>query len=286
MKILKVINNNVVSCLDESGRESVAMGKGLGFASRSGMELAQDKVEKIFHLETQSETDRLKALFSSISEEQIDLCSRIIAYAGESLSKFLNPSIYLTLTDHINFAISRIKQGIVFQNALLTEVRTFYPREFAVGKYAIELIRATTGIPFPEDEAASIALHLVNAESDTSISETVHITQVLHDILEILRQSNEITLREESTYFDEFTVNLKFLVIRVFNGQEEDCQPPDLMDAVRIFCPQEYACAALVAEYLEKQSQHPVSEETKIYLAMNIRRVCDHPGTTERTHEK
>lgn len=276
MKILRVINNNVVSCLDETGRESVAMGKGLGFASRPGMELASEKVEKLFYLETQSETDRLKDLFSSISEEQIELCSRIIAYAGDSLSQLLNPSIYLTLTDHINFAISRIKQGIIFHNALLTEVRTFYPREFAVGKYALELIRNTTGVVFPEDEASSIALHLVNAELDNSISETVKITQALHDILEILRQSKEISLQEDSTYFDEFTVNLKFLVIRVFNGQEKDCQSPNLMQVVKTSYPAEYSCAALVAEYLEKQSQHSVSEETKVYLAMNIRRVIEY----------
>ncbi len=279
MKILKVINNNVVSCQDETGRESVAMGKGLGFASRPGMELAQDKVEKIFHLESESETERLKALFSSISEEQIELCSRIIAYAGENLSKILNPSIYLTLTDHINFAISRIQQGIVFQNALLTEVRTFYPREFAVGKYAIEMLEKVTGVPFPEDEAASIALHLVNAETDNSLSETVHIIQALHDILEILRQSQEISLEEDSTYFDEFTVNLKFLVIRVFNGQEKDCQAPELVKAARKAYPKEYACASLVAEYLEKQSQQPVSEETKAYLAVNIRRVVGNTKT-------
>lgn len=275
MKILRIINNNVVSCVDGSGREYVAMGKGLGFASRPGMEMVQDKVEKVFRMESQSETDRLKDLFSSISEEQIELCSQIIAYAGESLSKILNPSVYLTLTDHINFAISRIKQGVVFHNALLAEVRTFYPREFAVGKYAIELIQQRTGVLFPEDEAASIALHLVNAESDCSISETVRMTQALHDILEILRQSKEISLREDSTYFDEFTVNLKFLVIRIFNGQDKDFLLPELMETVRNSYPQEYACAALVAEYLEKQSQHPVSEEAKVYLAMDIRRVIE-----------
>lgn len=273
MKIIKVINNNVVSCVDELGRESVAMGKGLGFAAHSGMELNQDKVEKLFHLRSQSETDQLKDLFSSISEEQIELCSRIIAYAGESLSTKLNPSIYLTLTDHINFAIHRIQQGILIQNALLTEVRTFYPREYAVGKYAVGLIRAETEIAFPADEAANIALHLVNAETDNSISETVRITQALHDILEILRQSKEISLNEDSSYFDEFTVNLKFLVTRIFNGQERDCQLSDLMEVVRRVYPGEYACADLVAEYLEKQSQYSIGEETKVYLAMNIHRV-------------
>ncbi len=36
MRVLKAINNNVVSCVDDSGRELIAMGKGLGFRSRAG----------------------------------------------------------------------------------------------------------------------------------------------------------------------------------------------------------------------------------------------------------
>ena len=31
MRIIKKINNNVALCVDHSGREVVAMGKGLGF---------------------------------------------------------------------------------------------------------------------------------------------------------------------------------------------------------------------------------------------------------------
>lgn len=273
MKIQKVINNNVVSCIDDTGRESVAMGKGLGFGSRPGMELQESRVEKIFHMASQSDTDRLKDLYSSLSEEQIELCNRIIAYAAEVLGKKLNPSLYLTLTDHVSFAISRMKQGIVFQNALLTEVKTFYPREYAVGEYAIALIEKEMGVEFAKDEAASIALHIVNAESDASLSETVRMTHSLHEILEILRQSQDITLMEDSPYFDELTVHLKFLVLRVFSGDEEERQEPEFVQVIRDYNPQEYRCAELVAEYLEKQCRHTVSDETKAYLAVHIRRI-------------
>ena len=43
MKVLKSINNNVVSCLDENGQEVIAMGRGLGFSLRSGDELDEAK---------------------------------------------------------------------------------------------------------------------------------------------------------------------------------------------------------------------------------------------------
>lgn len=273
MKIQKVINNNVVSCVDDSGVESVAMGKGLGFCSRPGNLLDQSKVEKIFRLESQSETNRLKDLFASVSEKEIELCNQIIRYAAENLNRTLSPSLYLTLTDHISFALNRIRQGISFQSALLTEVRTFYPREFAVGKYASALIEEKLGVEFPEDEAASIALHLVNAELDNSLSETVRMTQTLHDILEILRQSREIQLEESGSYFDELTVQLKFLVIRTFAGVGEQSREPEFVSIIQKLDREEYACASLIAEYLEKQSQHPVSDESKAYLAVQIHRI-------------
>lgn len=275
MKVLRVINNNVVSCVDTSGREAVAMGRGLGYFARAGAELDEGRVEKIFRMESQRETDRLKDLLANLPPEQIELCTRIIAYATENLNNRLNPSVYLTLTDHVSFAISRMQQGTAFQNALLSEVRTFYPREFAVGKYALGLIEKELGIRFPEDEAASIALHLINAEYDSSLSETLHTTQALHDILERLRSCPGIRLREDFIHYDELVTHLKFLVISVFSGEESEPAEAEYVDTVRRLYPDEYACAQLIADDLARQSQHPVSEEKIAYLTMNIHRVND-----------
>ena len=47
MRVLKAINNNVVSCVDDSGRELIAMGKGLGFRSRAGDVLRPEDAEKV-----------------------------------------------------------------------------------------------------------------------------------------------------------------------------------------------------------------------------------------------
>lgn len=129
MKVLKSINNNVVSCLDENGRELVAMGRGLGFAVRSGDELDISRAEKVFRMQSPDETRRLTDLFATLPPQQIELCSRIVDRATKDLGRKLSPSVYLTLTDHVCFAIDRLRQGTVFQNALLAEVRTFYPHD-------------------------------------------------------------------------------------------------------------------------------------------------------------
>ena len=39
MKIIKTVNNNIVTSVDEHGREIVVMGRGLGFGKKAGMEL-------------------------------------------------------------------------------------------------------------------------------------------------------------------------------------------------------------------------------------------------------
>lgn len=273
MKILKVINNNIVSCLDQSGRESIAMGRGLGFGVKPGMSVNVDEVEKMFHLNSEKETMRLTDLLGSIPEEQVELCNRIIVHAAQSLGKLLNPSLYLTLTDHISFAVNRMKQGIVFENALLTEVKTFYPREFAVGKYATDLICREMHVEFPEDEAASIALHLVNAETDTSLNDTMRMTRAMRDILEMLRQSKEVSIREDSCHFNEFTVHLKFLTMQTFAGREEERKDPKFTELIAAACPREYTCARLISDYLEKESHNPVSDETRAYLTIQIHRI-------------
>lgn len=65
----------------------------------------------------------------------------------------LSKIIYITLTDHLNFAITRLKKGIVVENALLWEIKRFYQREFEAGKSALEIVKHDLGFELSEDEA-------------------------------------------------------------------------------------------------------------------------------------
>ena len=104
----------------------------------------------------------------------IEAASDIITYAKDSLELKLNQNVYLTLTDHIGFALNRHREGMDFNNVLYDEIRLFYPVEYSIGRYALELIEERTGYRLAEDEAASIALHIINGELDSGSESDKH----------------------------------------------------------------------------------------------------------------
>ena len=137
MVIQKVINNNVISAYDENQQEVVIMGKGIGFKAHTGDAIDESRVEKVFLIENEKLSRQFHEILENIPLEHMQLTSDIITYAKKNLNVQLNQSIYITLTDHINFAIQRQVQGIQLKNALLWEIKKFYHREYLMGKYAI-----------------------------------------------------------------------------------------------------------------------------------------------------
>lgn len=274
MKVLRAINNNVVSCVDADGRELVVMGRGLGFHAKPGDRLDPASAEKIFRMDSPEEVNRLKDLFSQLPPELLDLCNRIIIHAKNAMGHRLNESIYLTLTDHIAFALSRVKQGIVLPNALMTEVRVFYPVEFAVGRYALDQIRQTLGVTLAEDEAASIALHLVNAEYDSSMNVTMHTAQVLQPMVEILESWPGLRLNHDHLFFDELIVHIKFMAMQAFSQAEREWVGTRLAESVEAYFPEEFACAGAIIAYLTEKCGNQVPASEQAYLAICIHRAC------------
>lgn len=141
MIVDRVINNNIVSTIDDEGAELILMGRGLGFGTKSGNDIDESKVEKIFKLEDQNDAEQLKQLLLRVPLEEAEVVGDIVSYAKEKIAVNLNSSVYVTLTDHINFAIERQKQNIDFTNPLLWEIKRYYPSEFQVGCYALDLIK-------------------------------------------------------------------------------------------------------------------------------------------------
>lgn len=274
VRVLKCINNNVVSCCGKDGRELVAMGRGLGYSLRAGDVVDESRIEKLFRMENPEETRKLTDLFAKLPPKEIELCSRIVDKATEDLGQQLSPSVYLTLTDHVCFAIERSRQGTVFQNTLLPEVRTFYPREFALGKYALELIERELGIHFPDDEAANIALHLVNAEFENSLSDTLRITQTIHDILAMLSANRTIAFDTQSEFYSEFSVQLKFLVFRAFSKSFYNREEGLFVQAVERVYPREFACAREISRVLQQRCGAALPQAEMAFLAASLHRTC------------
>lgn len=234
MKVRKVINNNIVSSADEDGREIVVMGRGIGFQAREGWEIPEERIEKIFRLDNKDSLNRFKDLLARLPLEHIQISDEIISYGKKVLNKPLNHNIYITLTDHINFAVERHRQNMMFPNPLLREVRSFYREEYLIGEYALALIKKKLGIDFPVDEAASIALHLVNAEYNTAMRDTINITRLIEQVVGIVSEYFNFTPDESSLHYERFVTHLKFLAQRIYSGELLNSELPEFAAMIEI----------------------------------------------------
>ena len=274
MKVFKPINNNIVSALDESGREIVVIGKGIGYKARQGTEIPPDKIDKIFVMSSQNNLDRLKELFASLPSVYIELTDEIFEYAKLHLAKRLNEAAYFTLADHISFAVTRHRQGMAFQNILLTEVRRFYPKEFEIGMYALRLMKEKFGVDMPEDEAASIAMHILNAEYDISISETFQATKLLDQMIAIVTRETGYDIDANHYYGERFLTHLRYLAQRIIRGEFLPKQSKDtFFDMLAAQYPREMQGAKAVAAAMLESHQFTLSDEEISGLTIHIRRL-------------
>ena len=275
MTVDKVINNNLVRSINDKNQEVLVMGSGLGFKKHPGDPIDEQKIEKIYILsQNDGSGQRLELLLSKIPIEYIRVANDIISRARFSLGKPLNDNIYLTLTDHISFAVERIKQGIIVKNALLWEIKRFYNHEYLVGKEALQLVKEQLGVELPEDEAGFIALHLVNASmTSMDLGMTTEMTKMIQNIIDIVKYHFHVKLDEYSLHYERFVTHLKFFVQRVFTDTELNDEDESFLRMLKEQYEKEYQCAKKIQTYISKEYHRELTEDELVYLTVHIRRI-------------
>lgn len=273
ISIDKIINNNIISSQDESGREIIIMGRGIGFRKRKGEFIDEAKVEKIFTIDNPVSMDRYKDLVATLPWEYIEASNKIISFATEKLNVRLNQNVYLTLTDHISFVIDRFKEGMFFPNTLYGEIKRFYPEEFAIANQALEFIYEATGIKLPQEEAASISIHLVNAEFNSKVQGSWTMTNIMQDILMILERADYVP-EKESLNGDLLLSNLKFLVHRILLLPPQTAQQDEVFtEFIKTHCVKEYSLANQVQQYVYEKHGCMMTEQEKIFMTELLKNV-------------
>ncbi|WP_250278515.1 BglG family transcription antiterminator LicT [[Clostridium] colinum] len=274
MKVKKVINNNLVKSFNENNQEILVMGCGLGFKKSEGDDIDEDKIEKIYISKDKETSNKLISLLEKLPLEYIQAANEIVSYAKVSLGKKLNDNIYITLTDHISFAVERFNKGIYIKNALLWEIKRFYNHEFLIGKEALSIIKKHLNIELPEDEAGFITLHIVSAlMSSSSVGETTEMTKVIQNILNIVKYHFKVELDENSLHYERFITHLKFFVQRVFSGVEIDDDDKSFLLVLKEQYKNEYQCALKIRKYIKSEYGYDLTEDELVYITVHIRRI-------------
>lgn len=273
----KVINNNIIKSTNDDGQDILVMGKGIGFKKAIGDDIDTQSIEQIYTSHTDVTTNKLTQLLSNVRLEHLQVANEIIGFAKVSLGKKLNENIYLTLTDHIDYAIERHAGGLPVSNALLWEIKRFYNHEYLIGKEALSMIQNRLGVSLPEDEAGFIALHIVNAELDLSqVNQVSEMMKIIQTIVNIVKYHYKTDLDEYTLHYERFITHLKFFVQRLFSGVELDKDKDEgFLFMLKDKYQAEYLCALKIREYIAKEFDRELKEDEMIYLTIHIRRITN-----------
>jgi beta-glucoside operon transcriptional antiterminator len=270
--IKKIFNNNAILAKDSEKNEIVVMGRGIGFKMNIGDKVNEGLIEKTFILKQKDASEKFKLLLEDIPTEHISLCYDIIEYAKNMLNVELSDYIYVTLTDHISYALKLFDEGLNRPNPLIWEIKKFYTKEFQIGLKALEFIKIETGKNLPQDEACNIALHLINAQVNNSIEGLENITnqtKMIQDILNIVKYTYNITLDEQSLNYERFVTHLRFFFQRLNKDEKRGTEDDFLLKQIKIKYKKAYECMLKVEKYLQTE----LSEEEQLYLTIHIQRV-------------
>lgn len=275
-QVKKVLNSSVVLAVDDSGRESILLGKGIGWGAKRGDTITADEAVQVFLPLGDPDSRALIELLSSIPSEYVLLAQEIIALAGTSLKVDLHPHLLLALTDHLHFAVEREKQGLRVQNGLALEMRSYYPGEYGIGMQALQLVNERLGTHLPEDEAANIAFHLVNARNDASTSfNALRAASLISEIVTIVSYALGHSFDHNELNHRRFVTHLQFFADRFFASSMLDKDGGFLYGLMRVRYPQAVACAEQVRQHVQKEYEQPLPDEEVGYLALHIERLRD-----------
>ena len=276
MKVVRVFNTNAVLVENEANEEMVLIGKGIAFAKKTGDLINEELIQKKFVFENSQLNEKLAKLFNEVPVKYIELTLDIVEMAGKELNTKFNSNIYIALADHIAYAVERCSNNETIKNALLWEIKKFYPNEFAAAMKALEMIRYETNIEMTEDEAGFIALHFVNGQSEGELmAQTVAVTKIVEDILHIVEYHFHFKIDETSLNYIRFVTHIQYFARRLFAKEVIDDGDDILFEQIKNRYQDSYNCSLKVKKYIGSNYHIDISNDELVYFILHINRVCN-----------
>lgn len=275
LKISKVLNNNAVLSRNEKRKEVILLGSGIAYQKKIGDEIDKKRVERTFTQDNFEMLNSLQQILSDIPYEIVDIADKIISNAKVELGKDYSDNIYISLPEHLEFMIERYKKGLIINNKLLIEIKQMYKEIFSYSLRCLDYINDFFEINLPEDEAANIALHLINAENDSDFDETIQMIKLVKDVLEIVEKEMDTSLDEDSLYFYRLVTHLKFFYFRINNMEDSINDDFELLKLVKKRYKESYYCARKVKTYIEKEHNYSISENDLLYITIHIQKASN-----------
>lgn len=274
MIVKKILNNNLVLALDQNEREHIIIGKGIGFTNTVGKELRSTNIEKIFVLKSKENTRLYLEMLKNNSSKNIQIITDVIEEINKKMNEKLDEKIYITLSDHLIFAIERYKNNIILQNKMLWEIKNFYPTEYKIAKEALLKLNKYLNIDLPDEEAGNIAFHIVNAQTEKlNMENTISSIKILKDIFNIIQIFYKKQINSESVNYLRFVTHFQFFIQRIIDDKMLDSKDTFLYEQVVLGYPKAFKCSMRIKDYIQKTLNAEITKEEILYITVHIVRI-------------
>ncbi len=276
MKISKILNNNAAVVIDDSKNEIVVIGKGISYKRNLGDPINPAEVQKKFCLSSAQLNTKFQEIIVSLPMEEVSIVEKIVNGVKMNLGKPIGDSIYVSLSDHVHYALKNYAKGIHVHNNLLYDIMRFYPDEYKLGLQGNKIIKDETGIELPDDEAGFIALHIVNAETENSIGtdKIQQSTVIIQEILDIVRDYFDCKIDEKSLTYYRFINHLRYFSQRIVSNStfRNDSKDAELLKMMKITYSESYLCALNIKGFIKGRYDTDIGDEELLYLVIHIQR--------------
>lgn len=269
MRIQRVLNNNVVVAHDAVNHECIIIGKGIGFGKKAGDIIDPALSQKIYRHDENISLTSGQDLYSDIPESLFHIVADIVGQAKTRLDRNIHKSVFASLLDHLNFAIERNRLGKRVKNQLLWDIKRLYREEFRIGTEAIEKMNQQLGTSLDENEAAFIALHLLNAQKDGTMPDVSDVSKIIQETLNIIKYHFRIEYKEDSLNFQRLVTHLKFFAHRLLSNAYVDNRDGSLNELVSMKYKESHECAAKISDFINKNYGRKLTDDEVMFLTIH-----------------
>lgn len=269
MIISRVFNNNAVAVQTDDNQDAVLIGSGIGFGKKAGEQAEAGRAEKIYYIQSDMQTKFLKFL-GNTDETYLNIADAILKHASEIGLK-IAPQVIVALTEHISFAVQRFHDGVHLPNLMLSEIQAYYPQEYEVGVWGVDLINSTLHESLDKDEAGYIAMHVINGAENMDVKHTVETLEFVKGTINCIEQSYSIKIDMNRFETQRLITHLKFLSQRVFLSKTLDSDTTkDMYQFLIENHPEHSKFVDLYRGYVKERFGYSLSEQELVYILIHI----------------
>ncbi|MBO5071114.1 MAG: PRD domain-containing protein [Roseburia sp.] len=269
-RVTKSLNHNALLALKEnSSREYLILGKGIGFGKKVNERIEPDESCSIYSLQSAEEKGTGRKQLSGIAPQYLEVANAILHEAEKEFGK-VDKSILFPMADHIAFAMKRMRSGQGISNPLTQDIQVLFYKEYRIAQLSKELLKATDGIEIDDHEIGYIALHVHSAICDEKVSGAMQIATAVRECITLIEKEIGKTIDVQTLSYNRLMNHIKYMAARILNKEALKVNMNRYMEHQ---FPRSFGIAATVCDHLSEYFHEQLPEIEIGYLAMHIERV-------------